>query len=449
MVQFPEAFLTRIQKQRVDAQNLIQALDEETPTSIRLNPKKTTKQFENEEAVPWCSAGKYLNERPSFTKDPLFHAGTYYPQEAGSMFIDAILKQITLPETCVALDLCAAPGGKSTILLDNLSDRSLVISNEIIRNRAYILRDNLTRWGNANLMVTNRNAADFSKFTGLFDLILVDAPCSGEGMFRKDLNSRNEWTQKNAALCAIRQSEILTEIWPSLKEGGLLIYSTCTFNPAENTEQILNLLETYDCQTVPLSFPETFGLDTSENLHPSLGTLGYSCFPHKMKTEGFFFSVIQKTESTKCFLLKNKRQEKKPITHQSELPKFTTPVNHNTVYLNDAFYLIPENQSALMLHLQKELSCLKFGVRLGEIVGGKWNPHFEYALSNFEKPNFQFISLQLEQALQFLKGNTIEVDCGNGWCLVTYQNHALGWLKKIGNRTNNYYPKELRIRMDL
>jgi 16S rRNA C967 or C1407 C5-methylase (RsmB/RsmF family)/NOL1/NOP2/fmu family ribosome biogenesis protein len=449
MAQFPEAFLKRIQKQRLDAQDLIQALNRESPISIRLNPKKTSEQFENEENVPWCPTGKYLKERPIFTKDPLFHAGVYYPQEAGSMFIDAILKQLKLPEDCIALDLCAAPGGKSTILLDNLSDSSLLISNEINRHRAYILRDNLTRWGNANLMVTNRNPSDFHKFTGLFDLILVDAPCSGEGMFRKDPNSRNEWTPKNTALCATRQTEILKEIWPSLKEGGILIYSTCTFNPEENSEQILNLLETYECQMVNLSFPATFGLDTSDNQHPSYGTLGYTCFPHKMKAEGFFFSVIQKTEQTRSFQLKNKRLEKNTSKNQFELPGFKAPANHTTVCLNDAFYLIPENQIALMLYLQRELSCLKFGIRLGEVVGGKWNPHFEYALCHFDKPYFESAAIHLEQALHFLKGNAIDFDCKDGWCLVTYQNHALGWLKKIGNRANNYYPKELRIRMEL
>ncbi len=444
MTDFPKEFIDRLKAQRKDADALLQALNSDSPISLRLNPRKLCASFENDEVVPWCPSGRYLTERPSFTKDPVFHAGAYYPQEAGSMFIDAILKQLDLSSTCVALDLCAAPGGKSTILLDNLGDEALLISNEIVRSRAYILRDNLSRWGKSNVMVTNKSAADFSAFKGLFDLVLIDAPCSGEGMFRKDQNARNEWSSFNAKQCVLRQTEILDDIWPSIQEGGYLIYSTCTFNPEENHVQLARFISKNDCELVSLDFPESFNLDVVES------QIGYSCLPHKMKTEGFYFAVLRKTEPTRNFQIKNKREQGRKVKVKSpELPNFRIPENHRVLYLNDSFYLVPEKQAEKMLHVQEQLGCMKFGVCLGEVIGNKWLPHFEYALSIYEKHDFPVVTLSLDEALQYLKGNPINIEGKDGWQIADFQGLSLGWLKKIGNRSNNYYPKELRIRMEL
>jgi 16S rRNA C967 or C1407 C5-methylase (RsmB/RsmF family)/NOL1/NOP2/fmu family ribosome biogenesis protein len=444
MTPFPENFVARLKEQRADADELLDALNGESPVSIRLNPKKIRAPFENAAPISWCKTGYFLNERPSFTKDPRFHAGAYYPQEAGSMFIDAILKQLELPDTCVALDLCAAPGGKSTILLDNLSDNALLIANEIVRNRAYILRDNLTRWGKSNVMVTNKSASDFSHYTGLFDLVLVDAPCSGEGMFRKDTQARNEWSVHNAAQCVSRQTDILEDLWPALQQGAYLIYSTCTFNPEENHKQLAKFMENHECEHVELDFPENYNLDNSES------KIGYSCLPHKMQTEGFYFAVLRKTEPSRNYQIKSKKENNKKHKNQAPaLPNFSIPENQKLVFLNEAFYLIPERQAALMLTLQDQLSCMKLGVRLGEVIGNKWLPHFEYALSVFEKSDFNAAQLNLEQALQYLKGNPVAVEGKDGWQLAQFEGLNLGWLKKIGPRSNNYYPKELRIKMEL
>lgn len=449
MSNLPKDFIARIQKERTDAEALFEALDVVAPVSLRLNPNKLTHEFDEEETVPWCNSGRYLAERPSFTKDPLFHAGSYYPQEAGSMFIDAVLKQLPLSQNIVALDLCAAPGGKSTILLDNLSDNSLLITNELSRSRAFILRDNLTRWGNSNALVTNKKSEDFTDFQGLFDLVLVDAPCSGEGMFRKDVNSRQEWSVYNAEQCVLRQSEILDDIWPGLKTGAYLIYSTCTFNPAENQKQLEQFLLNNDCEIVQFSFPDSYNLEKIHSQTDSTQTLGYACYPHKMKTEGFFFAVLRKTESVRPFQLKSKRDNKQNKASFPTLPLFQIPEHHELVFLNDAYYLVPENYSDLMLHIQQKLGCMKFGIRLGELIGNKWNPHFEYALSTLENKSFPKTELNLEKALSYLKGNPIEIEGKDGWHIVTFQEQALGFLKKIGNRTNNYYPKELRIKMEL
>jgi 16S rRNA C967 or C1407 C5-methylase (RsmB/RsmF family)/NOL1/NOP2/fmu family ribosome biogenesis protein len=437
MIALPQEFVKRIESQRPDAQELFTALNSEAPTSIRLNPRKLADVFPTSQIVPWCYNGLYLPERPSFTKDPLFHAGTYYPQEAGSMFVHAILQQLNLSETAVALDLCAAPGGKSSILLDNLSSDALVISNEIVRNRAFILRDTLTKWGVSNSMVTNKSAADFSRFSGLFDLILVDAPCSGEGMFRKDLDARTEWTRGNADTCALRQTEILDAIWPSLKTDGYLIYSTCTFNPDENDKQIELLLEKYDCEIVKLNFPESFQLESSD--------FGYACLPHRMQTEGFYFSVIRKLERVNPYTI---RKAKKQKTIESTFP-YQIDERLQSVEIQGQFYQAPKTQLELMLHLNEQLGSMKFGTRLGEFINQKFNPHFEYALANFGPSQFNKQELSLDQALHYLKGNNIDLDCKDGWHLASYKDFSLGWFKKIGNRINNYYPKELRIRMEI
>jgi 16S rRNA C967 or C1407 C5-methylase (RsmB/RsmF family)/NOL1/NOP2/fmu family ribosome biogenesis protein len=437
MSMLPEAFIQRVEAQRSDASDLFAALNGAAPTSIRLNPRKLAAIFPSSQIVPWCEYGRYLPERPSFTKDPLFHAGVYYPQEAGSMFIHAILKQLALANESVALDLCAAPGGKSSILLDNLSSDALVISNEIVRNRAFILRDTLTKWGASNSMVTNKSAADFGKLSGLFDLILVDAPCSGEGMFRKDLDARTEWTPGNAAACALRQTEILDDIWPALKSDGFLIYSTCTFNPEENDKQIQRLLEKYDCELVDLDFPKDFQLESSD--------FGYACLPHRMQTEGFYFSVVRKRESTKPYTI---RKAKKQKSKESIFP-YPLDESLQSTEIQGYFYQAPKTQLELMLHLNEQMGTMKFGTRLGEFINQKFNPHFEYALANFGPSQFVKQELRLDQALNYLKGNNIEIDCKDGWHLASYQNFSLGWFKKIGNRINNYYPKELRIRMEL
>lgn len=437
MSELPQDFISRIANERQDAQALFDALSDEAPISIRLNPNKLTDAFDNSAVVPWCDFGRYLSERPSFTKDPLFHAGAYYPQEAGSMFIHAVLQQLELDDQTVALDLCAAPGGKSTILLDNLSKNSLLISNEIVRNRAFILRDTLSKWGASNVMVTNKAPQDFSPLTGLFDLVLVDAPCSGEGMFRKDLAARNEWSLANAENCAVRQTDILEAIWPSMKTGAHLLYSTCTFNPEENDKQIQNLLEHYDCELVELHFPPEFGLEKSN--------FGYACLPHLMRSEGFYFAVLRKTENCKDFTM---RKPKKQKIAENDFP-FQLDDAFTVTEIQGYMHMLPAAQAELMLHLNERLGCMKLGTRLGEIVKGKLNPHFEWALCQHAPTEFSSTELALSEALQYLKGNSFELEGADGWHLARYENKALGWFKKIGNRINNYYPKELRIRMEV
>ena len=236
---FPEAFRQRIRKQEyINADELLHGLACPSPVTVRINRKKWNKIPENSDPVTWCRDGFYLEKRPSFTLDPLFHAGCYYPREASGMFIGEVYRQ-TIGEArdLRILDLCGAPGGKATHLSTLIGDSGYLVANEVIRSRASVLAENLTKWGLSNSIVTQNDPSAFSRLPGFFDMILADAPCSGEGMFR-DQVAVDEWSEQNAALCSERQKRILADVWPALKNGGILIYSTCTFNPDENEKNI-------------------------------------------------------------------------------------------------------------------------------------------------------------------------------------------------------------------
>src|SRR5260221_5910839 len=262
-----------------------------SPTSIRINPlKSNSKELEK---IPWTDLGYYLDQRPSFTFDPLFHAGAYYVQEASSMFLEQALKQtVDLSQPICVLDLCAAPGGKSTHLLSLMSRESLLVSNETIRSRATILAENIQKWGSNNVVVTNNDPEDFGKLEGFFDAIVVDAPCSGEGLFRKDPNAVNEWSEEHIELCVVRQQRIINQVWPSLKKNGVLIYCTCTYNEKENEKNIHWLVEEKKVESVKLKVESEWGVEEVKTKN----TYGYRFLPHQVKGEGFFIAVVRKTE---------------------------------------------------------------------------------------------------------------------------------------------------------
>ena len=273
-------FRLRPEAQKRDRE-LEKALETKPPTSVRVNDKIAYQP--SSENVAWCKSGYYLDERPLFTADPLFHAGVYYVQEASSMFLEQAVKQY-FPMADTVLDLCAAPGGKSTLLSQTLAESSLLVSNEIIRSRAYILAENLIKWGNPNVVVTNNEPKDFAILGGFFDAIVIDAPCSGEGMFRKDAGAVEEWSEYNVTLCAARQTEIVSSVWDALKTDGILVYSTCTFNREENEENVQ-----WICNELGA---EVLSIDLQGNSDITKSDFGYRFYPHKTKGEGFFISVL-------------------------------------------------------------------------------------------------------------------------------------------------------------
>ncbi|MEQ8425448.1 MAG: RsmB/NOP family class I SAM-dependent RNA methyltransferase, partial [Cyclobacteriaceae bacterium] len=244
-----------------ESSSFFESLDSPSPSSIRINPSK---KFDTESLsdIPWSQWGKYLPERPVYTLDPSLHAGAYYVQEPSSMFLEQAVKTcVDLSKPAIALDLCAAPGGKSTHLLSLLHPDSFLVSNEVIRSRAGILHENILKWGYDNVMVTNNDPSHFSRLEGVFDLILVDAPCSGEGLFRKDSEAMSEWSTANIELCSLRQQRILKDVWPALKQNGILIFCTCTYNPIENEGTMEWMSKTGDCEFVSIPFAPEWGLE--------------------------------------------------------------------------------------------------------------------------------------------------------------------------------------------
>ena len=219
------------------------AFDSPASVAVRKNPFKDGTCPEGRE-VPWCRHGRILPERPQFTLDPHFHAGAYYVQDSSSMFVGHAFREllgsmdVPVGRPVRVLDLCAAPGGKTTDIAASLreafGDGFLLVSNEVMKARAGVLADNVALWGDPNVVVTSDDPSAFAALPGFFDIIVADVPCSGEGMFRKDEEAQRQWSEDNVALCAARQKRIVADVWPALKQDGLFVYSTCTFNVYEN-----------------------------------------------------------------------------------------------------------------------------------------------------------------------------------------------------------------------
>ena len=373
-----------------ELQQLLEAIDGPSPTTIRINPTKANRDFlgcVDAPAVPWCEDGVYLSERPSFTLDPLFHAGAYYVQEASSMFIAHLLRQYVGDTDVTALDLCAAPGGKSTLLRSCLSAGSTLIANEIMPKRAWILRENLSKWGGDNVLVTNNRPEDFRRMREVFDLILCDVPCSGEGMFRKDEGAIRDWSLQNVELCADRQRDIVSDIWDCLHPGGLMIYSTCTYNTLEDEENVRWIAQELGADILPC------------NPHPAWNVVGnllddtFSCchfFPHRVQGEGFFCAILRKHGS-----------------HDSVSP----------LSLNSA--------------ITKQLRILP-------------DPLFPSS----PQEGWADCEVDSSTALRYLHGEALVLgpDVPKGQVVITYRGLPLGLVKNIGTRANNLYPKEWRIR---
>lgn len=423
--------------------NFVNALHRESPTSIRINSSKIT--FEKIlSQVPWCDRGYYLEKRPRFTFDPLFHAGGYYVQEASSMFIAQVLKQYAFPSIKV-LDLCAAPGGKSTLTADFLDEGSLLVSNEVIRSRANILSENITKWGNPNTVVTNNDPSRIGKLTGFFDIILVDAPCSGEGMFRKDEGAVSEWSLENVKLCKERQQRILADVWPALKNDGVLIYSTCTYNLEENEQNVRWIRDELGADVLSVDIVEECGISPSfvEDV------TAYRFFPHKTNGEGFFCAVLRKKEGEENRQKKLKDRERTKISLAAEYKNLILNSGRFTFYLrNEKWFAFPSVLYNDLQTIKSELNILSEGICLGEFKGKDFVPDQSLALSNFlDKEAFTLSDVDWKTAISFLRKETIALtDQPKGYILLTYKNVPLGFVKNIGNRANNLYPQEWRIR---
>ncbi len=423
------------------------ALQEPSPVSIRLNDKlpgihalRSSQDLQAQ--VPWCEHAYYLAERPLFTADPLLHAGVYYVQEASSMFLHHIA-QTFCSEAEVVLDLCAAPGGKSTLLSQVLPAESLLVSNEIVSARAHILAENITKWGNPNVIVTNNTPIAFSKLPSFFDVLVVDAPCSGEGMFRKDPQAIAEWSVQNVNNCANRQKEILQDSWNCLKEGGLLIYSTCTYNREENEDNIVWAMDELGAELLRVDLSQFDEIIASD--------YGYRFYPHRVRGEGFFMSILKKrghVSSNAVKKIKLKYSYKDISANYAH--HLMTPEKFVVHQLEQEIIALPKHNHLLYKYIYENLNCLLIGLCMAEVKAKNSVPAHQLALSKWINKNaWEIYNLDYQQAIAYLRRENIELgeELSKNYILVTYKHQPLGWIKNLGNRVNNMYPQHWRVRM--
>jgi 16S rRNA (cytosine1407-C5)-methyltransferase len=473
----PLAFLERTRLLLGDeAEALFTALDEAPPVSIRLNPSKmdlssgTIPVLSKGEdllsgtiPVPWSSFGQYLDERPAFTFDPMLHAGCYYVQEASSMFVEqAFRRALSELDTggLKVLDLCAAPGGKSTLLASCLPADGLLVANELIRTRANILAENLIKWGLPNVVTTQSDPSAFSGLMHFFDVILTDVPCSGEGMFRKDPASVEEWSPENVELCAHRQRDIVRSVWPSLKPGGFLIYSTCTYNLSEDEQNVQWICEDLGGNPVRIPVDASWGISGAQGAFKERDDFPvYRFFPHYTRGEGFFLALIQKGEEESASVyvhtsaVKKADAKKKSAVLPNEIQNLLKKPTDFEFYTDrqGRIAAFPSSQYDTLKTLEKSLRIVHAGIVTGEIKGKDLVPDISLALSTSLEPSaVKSYALNLKQTIDFLRKEAFQLpeDCPLGWVLIGYESHPLGWMKNIGNRANNPYPNEWRIRSE-
>lgn len=429
-----------------------QALEHPTPVSVRIHRHKYSDSLNLREKVPWCPQGYYLDSRPSFTLDPAFHSGAYYVQEASSMSLWAILDdQFKKKQGLRILDLCGAPGGKSSLIADWLNGEGLLVSNEVIRNRAYILKHNLIKTGYSNIIVSQNDPSDFKNTEHYFDVIVVDAPCSGEGMFRKDENAIKEWSMENVGHCSMRQKRILTDIYPSLKPGGLLIYSTCTYNDIENIQNTDWLSTNYNMKSIDSILGKFSGVTVKEGKH----SVGYQFYPHLVKGEGLFIAALQKMVDDKQFSFPKKLNSSLSFLSRQEkniTDSWITP-DSDIGFRKDksgTIHAIPGTIIEDADFLTSGLRLIHCGIDVGKVVKDILIPDHHLALSFLELQNIPGYEADKSEAIAFLKKDLNAIENGQkGWLRIFYKGKALGWVKNIGNRINNYLPNDWRIRMQI
>ena len=426
---------------RGNARIAFEAFQRPSSVSVRLNPSKVSEPEafvaenfgEGAEKVPWSPFGYILKERPQFTLDPLFHAGCYYVQDssamaAGQIFREQFSRFKGLDRPLRVLDLCAAPGGKTTDLAASLrqsfGDGFFLAGNEVMRNRASVLADNIAIWGDPNVVVTCLDPKAFASLEGFFDIILADVPCSGEGMFRKDEKAVEDWSMEAVSLCAARQKRILADVWPALREGGILVYSTCTFEEAENDLNMEWAAEELGGKVIEYDFGSLPGVIKTR--------CGGLLVPGFVKGEGQYVSALEKTAPAR---------EYKSSARGARM----TEKRKDGLVLN-----IPESIAREAAALEV-LRPIRTGLAIGTLKGKDLIPSADLALSiSAEKDRFPRTGLDRETALKFLHRDSITVkDAPEGFVMVCYEGHPLGFVKNLGSRCNNMHPLNRRIRMDL
>ena len=457
----PNGFLQSMEKcEGFDLNHFVEAHDQEPVTSIRMNESKVdhySARGSELSSIPegvfnvnnikgkvsWACSGVYLNKRPIFTLDPLFHAGLYYVQEASSMFIEHALSVVlSNRENLAALDLCASPGGKTT-LLASLPNFRVVLANEIIQSRVSALFENVVKWGAPHVFISNNDPKDFAKLGEFFDVVLVDAPCSGSGLFRKDQHAKEIWNKELVEFCSVRQKRILNDAVNVLADGGYLLYSTCSYSFEENEMNLDYLIGEHDLESVCIDIPSKWGIVQSNS--PIHGAYGYRFYPDKIEGEGFFCALLKKPSSNgmSASVAKGSIQQ----YSNCNVDKWIERPDDFIFYSQheDLFAINTSLENDLKL-FQEKIHMRKSGVRIGSVVRGELNPDHELAMSLLASKQIQSHDLNHEEALQFLKKEKINLSPDErGWVIITYLGVPLGWMKAMEGRSNNYYPKNWRI----
>lgn len=433
------------------------AFDEPASTSVRYNPFKKCGLMEGKE-VPWCAHGRILPQRPVFTLDPLFHSGAYYVQDSSSMFVGhafrKVLSEINVPSgrPLRVLDLCAAPGGKTTDLAASLreavGDGFLLVANEVMKARVGILADNVAIWGDPNVVVTSDDPSAFGMLPDFFDVIVTDVPCSGEGMFRKDDEAVQQWSEDNVALCEARQRRILADVWPSLREGGILIYSTCTFNRMENDGNVGWMASELgaDVLTSEDMLGQMPGVLKTEN--------GYSLVPGHVEGEGQYCAVLRKTSGVGSYdaparSRKPQRQQKAVQIPEGLQRLMNVPVTFRS--RGEMITAVPGGISDDVALVEGALHVVAAGCAVGVVKGKDLVPDADLALSLMLSDDaFPHVDVDRQTALAFLHKDAVTFpDAPRGYLLLRHEGLALGFVKNLGNRCNSLHPQSRRIRMNI
>ena len=433
------------------------AFGEPAKVSVRLNPFKNSHDFEGTE-VPWNRYGRLLPERPKFTLDPHLHGGAYYVQDSSSMFVGHVFRRLldqvreSAGGVVRVLDLCAAPGGKTTDLAASLreafGDGFILVSNEVMKQRAAVLADNVALWGDPNVVVTSDDPRAFASLPGFFDVVVADVPCSGEGMFRKDEEAQRQWSEDNVALCQARQKRIIADMWPCLKPGGLLVYSTCTFNRYENDDNVEWIGTELGAEVVVPVAEDVPGVIRTRH--------GYSLVPGHVEGEGQYCAALVKTSDDCSGFMPSSRTgrdrgAKKPaVTLPEEIKSmFTVPVDLRQK--GETVIAIPSRIAADVAVAESALHVLSAGCAVGVLKGKTLVPDADLALSLIYDPgSYPVADVDLQKALAFLHKDAILLpDSEKGYVLIRYKGVPLGFVKNLGNRCNNLHPQGRRIRMDI
>ena len=431
------------------------AFESPAPSSIRCNPFKSGICPEGR-PVTWNAYGRILPERPVFTLDPHFHAGAYYVQDSSSMFVGHAFRRLLesagkpVGRPFRVLDLCAAPGGKTTDLAASLrevfGDGFILVSNEVMKARAGVLADNVALWGDPNVVVTSDDPRAFAALPGFFDVIVADVPCSGEGMFRKDEEAQRQWSEDNVALCEARQRRITADVWPSLRQDGLFIYSTCTFNKYENDSNVQWIASELGAEC----------LLEDDLLHAEEGViktaLGYSLVPGHVEGEGQYCSALRKISEVE---LRETRQKAARPSKAQTLPEGIVAgllrVKAAVRLKGETVIAIPENISSDLAFIEQALHVIAAGCAVGTLKGKVLVPDADLALSlMYDRTAFPEAEVDRDTALAYLHRDAITLpDAPKGYVAVVYGGLPLGFVKNLGNRCNSLHPQSRRIRMNI